>query len=160
MLFSLYSRVATHFKTGSMAALAVSTAYLAARLISGLCQCCANETQNMLFVFTGALTTVLFVQWAIRFVRQVQSLPPGPWGIPILGYLTFMGNEKHTKFMELAKKFGSVYSTKLGFQLTVVLSDHNMIREAFQRKEFTGRPDTPFLKTLGGFGEFGLIIDI
>lgn len=146
------SRIASHFRTGSWAALALTTAYLVTRLIGGIWHCAA-ETQNMMIVFTSALLSVMLVQWTFNFVRQVQSLPPGPWGIPILGYLTFMGNEKHTKFMELAKKFGSVYSTKLGFQLTVVLSDHNMIREAFQRKEFTGRPDTPFLKTLGGFGE-------
>lgn len=68
-----------------------------------------------------------------------------------------MGREKHTTLMELAKRFGSVYSANLGYQLTVVLSDHEMIREAFGRKEFTGRPDTPFMKTLNGLGKLKLI---
>lgn len=149
----MFARAVPYFKTVSMAALSISAAYLVTRLIASLCAG-ANETQNMLIVFTSALLTVLLVQWMCKFVRQVQSLPPGPWGMPIIGYLAFMGTEKHTKFMELAKRFGSVYSAKLGFQLTVVLSDHNMIREAFRREEFTGRPDTPFMKTLNGFGEF------
>lgn len=113
-----------------------------------------SDTRNTLFVFFAALLIVLMMQWLYKFYRQCKTLPPGPWGIPIFGYLMFMGSEKHTSFMELAKSYGTVYSARLGYQLTVVLSDYKMIREAFRREEFTGRPDTPFLKTLKGFGEF------
>lgn len=114
-----------------------------------------SDTRNTLLVFFAALLLVLLMQWLYKFYRQCKTLPPGPWGIPIFGYLMFMGSEKHTSFMELAKSYGTVYSARLGYQLTVVLSDYKMIREAFRREEFTGRPDTPFLKTLKGFGEYG-----
>lgn len=80
-------------------------------------------------------------------------LPPGPWGLPVMGYLAFIGHEKHTRYLELAKRYGSLFSARLGNQLTVVMSDYKMIRDAFRREEFTGRPDTPFMQTLDGFGE-------
>ena len=119
-----------------------------------------TDTRNTLLVFFVALAFVLFVQWLINFYKFNKSLPPGPWGIPVIGYLLFMGSEKHTRFMELAKSYGSVYSAKLGNQLTVVLSDHLMIREAFRSEAFTGRPDTPFLQTINGFGKFIISIII
>ncbi|XP_055551501.1 cytochrome P450 18a1 isoform X2 [Wyeomyia smithii] len=54
--------------------------------------------------------------------------------------------------MKLARKYGSLFSAKLGAQLTVVISDYKIIREAFKTEDFTGRPHSPLLKTLGGFG--------
>ncbi|XP_037936336.1 cytochrome P450 18a1 [Teleopsis dalmanni] len=111
-----------------------------------------NDVQHLLFVFISILTIVSFLQWLIKLYSELRKLPPGPWGFPVIGYLLFMGNEKHTRFMELAKQYGSLFSTRLGNQLTVVMSDYKMIRECFRREEFTGRPDTPFMQTLNGFG--------
>lgn len=111
-----------------------------------------SDVKNTFFVFIAVLLLVIVIQRIQRFYHDIKTLPPGPWGIPILGYLIFMGNEKHTRFMELAKCYGSVFSARLGYQLTVVMSDYKMIRELFRKEEFTGRPDTPFLKTLNGFG--------
>ncbi|XP_005183432.2 cytochrome P450 18a1 [Musca domestica] len=111
-----------------------------------------NDMQHLLLVFISILTIISFLQWVVNLYRELRRLPPGPWGLPVIGYLLFMGSEKHTRFMELAKKYGSLFSTRLGSQLTVVMSDYKMIRECFRREEFTGRPDTPFMQTLNGFG--------
>lgn len=113
----------------------------------------AKNLQHTLWVFISILTIIRFFQYVFKLYRQIATLPPGPWGFPIVGYLTFMGHEKHTRFMELAKKYGSIFSARLGNQLTVVMSDYKMIRECFRRDEFTGRPDTPFMQTLNGFGK-------
>lgn len=112
-----------------------------------------HEVQINLIVFLSALSIFTFLQWLIKLYKELRSLPPGPWGFPVIGYLFFMGNEKHTRFMELARKYGSLFSTRLGNQLTVVLSDYKLIRECFRRDDFSGRPDTPLLQTLNGFGE-------
>ncbi|EDX16681.1 cytochrome P450 18a1 [Drosophila simulans] len=111
-----------------------------------------GDAQHLLMVFLGLLALVSLLQWLVRNYRELRKLPPGPWGLPVIGYLLFMGNEKHTRFMELAKQYGSLFSTRLGSQLTVVMSDYKMIRECFRREEFTGRPDTPFMQTLNGYG--------
>uniref|UniRef100_A0A0K8UW89 Cytochrome P450 18a1 n=2 Tax=Bactrocera latifrons TaxID=174628 RepID=A0A0K8UW89_BACLA len=115
-------------------------------------QCTTNDLQHLLLVFFTVLIVICFLQRLLNAYRELRKLPPGPWGFPVIGYLFFMGNEKHTRFMELAKQYGSLFSTRLGNQLTVVMSDYKMIRECFRREEFTGRPDTPFMQTLNGFG--------
>lgn len=86
------------------------------------------------------------------------SLPPGPWGLPLTGYLPFLRADTHIHFKELAAKYGSVFSTRLGNKLIVVLSDYRMIREAFSKEEFTGRPDTEFSNILGGYGKINFKI--
>lgn len=112
----------------------------------------SNDFHNTLLIFATILSIISLIQWLFNTYRELKSLPPGPWGFPIVGYLTFMGHEKHTRFMELAKEYGTLFSARLGSQLTVVMSDYKMIRECFRRDEFTGRPDTPFMQTLNGFG--------
>lgn len=98
------------------------------------------------------LIVLVFVR-LIQIFRELKTLPPGPWGLPILGYLPFLKSEAHLHFGELAKKYGSLFSTRLGNQLIVVVSDHKAIREAFRREEFTGRPHTEFSNILGGYGK-------
>ncbi|XP_014480546.1 PREDICTED: cytochrome P450 18a1 [Dinoponera quadriceps] len=102
-----------------------------------------------LLVFLTVLLIVKHVQW----LKYIRDLPPGPWGLPITGYLPFLKRQDvHLQFCELAKKYGSIFSLRLGTQNLVVLSDHRLIREAFRRDEFTGRPHTAFIDILGGFG--------
>ncbi|XP_055909303.1 cytochrome P450 18a1 [Eupeodes corollae] len=112
----------------------------------------SNDLQHTLLVFLSIISVIKIIQWLMNLYKELKSLPPGPWGLPVIGYLAFMGNEKHTRFMELAKRYGTLFSTRLGSQLTVVMSDYKLIRECFRREEFTGRPDTPFMQTLNGFG--------
>lgn len=112
-----------------------------------------TDSRSTLLVFTGVLLAVTLIQWLIKFIKQIRTLPPGPWGLPFLGYFAFIGHEKHTSFKKLADKYGSIFSARLGTQLTVVLSDYKMIRDAFRKDEFTGRPDTPLLQTLNGLGK-------
>lgn len=105
------------------------------------------------------LAVFLIVLIAVRLVqiyRENKRLPPGPWGLPFIGYLPFFKGYAHLHYKELAKKFGPIFSTKLGNQLIVVLSDYKTIRETFRQEEFTGRPQTEFSDILGGYGKYFL----
>lgn len=105
-------------------------------------------------VFAIAL---ILARWALYKWKELKSLPPGPWGIPIFGYLAFMkSGAKHSEYLSLAAKYGPLFSAQLGNQLTVVLSDYKVIRDAFRREELHSRPDTPFMRTLEGFGELSI----
>lgn len=99
-------------------------------------------------------TVVLFIVRCLQISKRLWSLPPGPWGFPILGYLPFVKGDLHLHFRDLTQKYGSMFCTRLGSQLIVVLSDYKTIRDAFRKEEFTGRPNTEFNNILGGYGKY------
>jgi hypothetical protein len=80
------------------------------------------------------------------------QLPPGPMGLPFLGYLPFLGNEIHLTLTELSKKFGPIYQIFLGGIRVVVLNDAALVRQAFKQTVFSGRPDTQLTRILQGYG--------
>lgn len=110
------------------------------------------------YILTDTLSLFVFllVLLLVRFFQTYninKTLPPGPWGLPFIGYLPFFKGDAHLHYKELSEKYGSVFSTKLGNQLIVVLSDYKMIRDAFRKEEFTGRPQSEFSDILGGYGK-------
>lgn len=105
---------------------------------------------TVLAVFLAVLLAVRTLQ----ILREASSLPPGPWGIPILGCLPFLKGDLHLYLSDLTQKYGSLISTRLGSQLIVVLSDYKMIRDTFRKEEFTGRPKTEFMSILDGYGKW------
>jgi 26-hydroxylase len=111
---------------------------------------CVSRTSTPLLL---AAAVALLVMRLLSTLHEIRKLPPGPWGPPVVGYLPFLG-VRHKTFLQLARHYGALFSARLGNQLTVVLSDYKLIREAFRREEFTGRPSTPLMHTLDGLGEY------
>ncbi|CAH2237603.1 cytochrome P450 18a1 [Pararge aegeria] len=109
---------------------------------------CSSRTSLPLLLTVGVTFLTMRL---INLVRESRKLPPGPWSPPVVGYLPFLG-VRHKTFLELAKSYGALFSTRLGNKLTIVLSDYKLIREAFRREEFTGRPSTPLMNILDGLG--------
>ncbi|KAK9503987.1 hypothetical protein O3M35_010436 [Rhynocoris fuscipes] len=106
-----------------------------------------EPTTVLVFIFV-----LLLVKLLLKNLYKIKTLPPGPWGLPIFGYLPFLKQEAHVHFGELAEKYGGIFSLSLGNQFLVILSDYKIIREAFRREEFTNRPDTELTHILGGYG--------
>lgn len=80
------------------------------------------------------------------------KLPPGPMGLPFLGYLPFLGNEIHLTLTDLSERFGPIYQIFLGGIRVVVLNDAALVRQAFKQQVFSGRPDTQLTRILQGYG--------
>lgn len=95
----------------------------------------------------------LLCYYVVLQYRRVQKLPPGPWGYPIVGMLFSIKKEFHLLLMDYVKCFGKVLSLKMGGQTLVVLSDHKLIKKAFQSRDFTARPKTELTHLLGGYGK-------
>lgn len=80
------------------------------------------------------------------------SLPPGPMGLPFLGYLPFVGNEIHLTLTSLSERYGPIYQIFLGGIRVVVLNDAALVRQAFKQAVFSGRPETQLTRILQGYG--------
>ena len=104
---------------------------------------------HTLLVTLTLLLCVKSYRWWITF----RMLPPGPCGLPLVGYLPYIRTDFHEELTELSRRHGPVFSLRLGSELMVVLSDHKVIREAFRRQEFAFRPDNQFMKLLDGYGK-------
>uniref|UniRef100_T1HZA0 Cytochrome n=1 Tax=Rhodnius prolixus TaxID=13249 RepID=T1HZA0_RHOPR len=106
-----------------------------------------EPTTVLVFIFV-----ILMVKLFLKNYTKIKTLPPGPWGLPIFGYLPFLKPEAHVHFSKLAENYGGIFSLSLGNQFVVILSDYKLIREAFRREDFTNRPDTELTNILGGYG--------
>ncbi|KAJ2952657.1 hypothetical protein O0L34_g6989 [Tuta absoluta] len=94
--------------------------------------------------------------WVFKKIKEWQTLPPGPIGLPIVGYLPFLDrNQPHRTLAQLAKTYGPMYGISMGSVYTVVLSDHKLIREAFAKDSFSGR--APLFLTHGIMHGNGII---
>ncbi|GIY91459.1 cytochrome P450 18a1 [Caerostris extrusa] len=91
-------------------------------------------------VWIAVCVTILVYIFTTLVRKFRMKLPPGPMGLPIVGYFPFLSKDAHLKFMELSKKYGDVFSIRLGSELVVVLNDTASMREAFSKQELLGRP--------------------
>ncbi|KAL0446072.1 UNVERIFIED_CONTAM: Flavonoid 3'-monooxygenase [Sesamum latifolium] len=60
---------------------------------------------------------------------RTPPLPPGPRGLPIVGYLPFLGNNLLHKFGDLADRYGPIYKFYIGNQLCVVINSPSLVKE-------------------------------
>ncbi|GFY37620.1 cytochrome P450 2J2 [Trichonephila inaurata madagascariensis] len=97
-----------------------------------------------------------FVAYLIgNLINRLRSnFPPGPIGLPIVGYLPFLSKNIHLDLIELGKKYGDIFSVRLGSENIVILHGADIIREALAKPELLGRhPDNP-IKALNPFSAF------
>ncbi len=95
--------------------------------------------QTGLMFFISFIVVALVVQW---YRNRPRNLPPGPWGLPVVGSIFSLGKQPHLTLMEMAKTYGNVFSINLGGQRVVVLNGFKAVREALVKnaEAFAGRP--------------------
>eukprot|EP00099_Drosophila_melanogaster_P011102 NP_001285414.1 phantom, isoform B [Drosophila melanogaster] len=104
----------------------------------------------------GALVLVILYLCERQCNDLMGAPPPGPWGLPFLGYLPFLdARAPHKSLQKLAKRYGGIFELKMGRVPTVVLSDAALVRDFFRRDVMTGR--APLYLTHGIMGGFGII---
>nr|XP_039247430.1 cytochrome P450 2J3-like [Styela clava] len=105
-----------------------------------------TDSCDCLTVIFGLL--VLGLCWYI--LKRPKNFPPGPYGLPLVGYAPFLENNLADDFMKMKKKYGSVMSVQIGRKDWVILNDFDTINEAFlkQGEAFSGRPNNFFLKII------------
>ncbi|XP_038074775.1 cytochrome P450 2J6-like [Patiria miniata] len=129
-------------------------------LLSGL-RCCflgsLFPARMEASIFVGLHTLLLFavtfllVMAAVhRFRVRAKNLPPGPWGLPIVGSLLSLGANPHLTFLEMTKTYGNVFRVNLAGQRVVVVNGFEAVREALVKNAsaFAGRPKMPLFHRL------------
>ncbi|XP_056418992.1 cytochrome P450 2C5-like [Hyla sarda] len=93
-----------------------------------------------------SIITCIFLATVLRKEKKHKNYPPGPKPWPIIGnFLPLNGQESYLSFKELAKKYGQVFSIKIGVQKMVVLWGYDTVKEALHAEEFSDRPFVPVL---------------
>ncbi|XP_040204244.1 cytochrome P450 2K6-like [Rana temporaria] len=114
--------------------------------------------------FTDPVTILLLVLLCLFLVKITQgskqnvypNFPPGPKPLPIIGNMHILDLKRPYKtFLELAKKYGSVFSVQIGTQKVVVLCGYETVKDALinHAEEFSERPYIPIFHVISkGYG--------
>ncbi|KAJ6426752.1 hypothetical protein OIU84_022359 [Salix udensis] len=119
----------------------------------------SNEREKLfrtVLIMAVAMITVFWFLWNnIKPNKAVAApSPPGPRGLPLVGYLPFLGYDLHKKFTELAGVYGPIYKLRLGNKLCMVVSSPPLAKEIVRDKDtiFANRdpPISALVFTYGG----------
>ncbi|XP_023756024.1 probable (S)-N-methylcoclaurine 3'-hydroxylase isozyme 2 [Lactuca sativa] len=93
------------------------------------------EVDNELDKLARTLLTIsvptlllLWYKWISYYRKHIQLLPPGPYGLPVVGYLPFLGSNLHESFAKTAHRYGSIFSLRLGSKLHVVVNSMELVK--------------------------------
>ncbi|XP_041913045.1 cytochrome P450 2J2-like [Alosa sapidissima] len=104
------------------------------------------------------LLSIVLLVYYIK-TKPPKNFPPGPWSLPFIGdwhHIDF--NRVHLQFVELAGKYGRIFSVKAFGPRAVVLNGHKLVRQAYvnQGEDFVDRPSLPMSADI--IGDKGLIM--
>ncbi|KAJ6306372.1 hypothetical protein OIU78_021648 [Salix suchowensis] len=98
-----------------------------------------------IFFFLGAFFIFLLFLLQTYKTKRKLLLPPGPYGLPLIGNLhqfVLCKSPPHHYFWQLSHKYGPLMSLRLGFVPALVVSSAKMAEEVMRTHdlEFSGRP--------------------
>lgn len=110
------------------------------RLLSAVYAC-----GKKMFLYIVIVASII-ISWLLR--PKLENLPPGPWGLPLLGYLPFIDQKPYKTFRKLGEKYGKIFSLYIGNHLVVCIQSYELIREAYLKHgtDFDGRPEHEMYK--------------
>ncbi len=94
---------------------------------------------DVILVFACTFILVALIQ---RFAFAISPLSafPGPWGLPIVGHLPFLGVQA---LHQMSKAHGNAFRIRMGSRPALVISGCDTVRQVLvtQTRDFAGRPD-------------------
>ncbi|XP_042208886.1 cytochrome P450 2L1-like [Homarus americanus] len=107
-----------------------------------------------------AVLVILLLALLYKVTQRPSGFPPGVWGWPIVGYVPPRDVPLAQHLNTLRKKFGDIFTMKMGKHMAVILSDFQLIKTAFNKPELQGRPDFFTLKIFTNFKNAGIISSV
>ncbi|KAL6182019.1 hypothetical protein ACLB2K_043442 [Fragaria x ananassa] len=98
-----------------------------------------DENLTAILTLLFMVFTLLWYFWIWKKPSRNPSppLPPGPHGLPLLGYLPFLGANLHLKFTDMAKVYGPIYKLQLGTKLCIVVSSPELVKKVVRDHDTT-----------------------
>ena len=95
-----------------------------------------------MFLFVLLFVFALFYWWKNYASFPHPKFPPGPYGLPLVGYLPVFSEENILiGFEKLHQKYGKVFSLNLGpNKRCVVIGDFKLLKDAFSGEKANARP--------------------
>ncbi|RVX14188.1 Cytochrome P450 CYP736A12 [Vitis vinifera] len=112
-------------------------------------------TVAILLVILGAMWVTLS---HLKLRAGYRKLPPGPWGLPIVGSLHMLGSLPHRNLSRLAKKYGPIMFMRLACVPTIVVSSPEAAKLVMKTHDvvFASRPKLQAYEYLS-YGAKGVI---
>ncbi|MCD7454036.1 hypothetical protein HAX54_023303 [Datura stramonium] len=115
----------------------------------------SNELYLAALTLSIVLLTILWYKFSSNISHKEESrLPPGPCGLPIVGFLPFLRPNLHHQLTELSQQYGPIYKFWLGSKLCVVLNSPSLAKEVVRDQDsvFANRdpPIAGLVATYGG----------
>nr|KJB20801.1 hypothetical protein B456_003G165700 [Gossypium raimondii] len=113
------------------------------------------------FPFLVAMLGLSLWYLFLKARKPMAPLPPGPLGLPIVGYLPFLGFDYlHLVFTELAGVYGPIYKLWLGNKLIVVISSPSLVKEVVRDHDITfSERESPIAAQIITFGSNDIAFD-
>lgn len=92
------------------------------------------------------LVTLLVIYKYMTKDRNI-GLPPGPFSLPIVGTLPWLGKDLREPLEQMKQKYGDIFIVYLGSKRVVMLCSYEVIKEAFVKygNIFVDRPQDMFM---------------
>ena len=74
------------------------------------------------------LSTIILL-YLYYWFRRPRNFPSGPRGIPFVGYVPFLGKKPQEVIYQLSKKYGSIFSVRMGSEDVVFLNDLDSLKK-------------------------------
>ena len=98
-----------------------------------------------------SLLAILLVGTLHQTISRNADLPPGPLGFPFIGIAPFLAIGKmDVTLKRWAAKYGRMMSAKIGRDTVIIVNRIDLVKEAFSKDVFSGRPQNFFSKDIIG----------
>lgn len=110
----------------------------------------ASSNETAFITCLVAVLAVVYFAWNVnKSSRANAKLPPGPRGLPVIGYLPFIGTtELHKTFTELSAVYGPIFKLWFGNKLCVVVSSPSFVKQVVRDQDITFSNRSPSIAGL------------